>query len=92
MPKKISSRRQLAFTIGLAAAKNRHTRRLALKGWLALMKRRQGRRAIAEVATQRASHSRPLMIGAASLGVISAAGAAVLARSKHSTEPDSDAA
>jgi hypothetical protein len=91
MAKKISFSRQLAFTIGLAAAKNKHTRRLAMKGWLALMKRPQGRRAVAQVAKQRASHSRPLMIGVASLGVISAAGAAVFARSKHSTEPDSDA-
>lgn len=91
MAKKIPSRRQLAFTIGLAAVKNKHTRKLAMKGWFALMKHRQGRRAIAKVATQRASRSRPLMIGAASLGVVSAAGAAALARSKHSTEPDGDA-
>lgn len=89
MAKKIPSPWQLAITIGLAAAKNKHTRRYAMRGFRSLMKHREGRRAVAQVAKQRASRSRPLMIGAASIGVVSA-GAAAFARAKHSTDRSTD--
>jgi hypothetical protein len=91
MAKNIPSRRKIAFAAAVAIARNKHARRLAVKGARSVMSHRQSRRVVVKSAKRRASHSRPLMIAAASIGVVSAAGAAVFARAKHATEPNSDA-
>jgi endonuclease V-like protein UPF0215 family len=89
MAKKIKSRRQLALMAGIAIARNKHARKAAMKAARSVMRHRQSRRAVLHTAKRRARHSRPLMIGAASVGAVSAAGAAAYSRTKRrSPEPE----
>jgi hypothetical protein len=89
MAKNIRSRRRLAFMAAVAIARNKHARKLVIRTGRSIMKHRQSRRAVLRSATRRASHSRPLMIGAASAGAVSAAGAAAYSRAKRgSAETD----
>jgi hypothetical protein len=88
MAKNIPSRRRLAFAVGIAIAKNKRARKLVLKTAKSVMTHRQSRRVVVKTAKRRASHSRPAMLAVASVGVVSAVGAAAFARARHGTSED----
>ena len=100
MAKNIPSRRRVALAAAIAIARNktarnliarnRYTRNLAFKALRSAMSNPESRRIVLSTARKSTLHSRPLMLGAASVGVVSAAGAAAIARAKHASDRSTD--